>query len=49
MKIHELKLQKESTLKSELFIHDLNRPEVKKTSKEKPEQQQQQLLKKKRD
>lgn len=49
MKIHELKLQKESTLKSELFIHDLNRPEVKKTSKEKPEQQQQHLLKKKRD
>lgn len=33
MKIHELKLQKESTLKSELLIHDLNRQEPKKNSK----------------
>lgn len=45
MKIHQLKLQKESTLKSELFVHDLNRPEVKKNSKQKPEQ----IVKKKRD
>lgn len=33
MKIHELKLQKESTINSELMIHDLNRQELKKNSK----------------
>jgi len=30
MKIHELKLQKESTLKSELILHDMNRQDPKK-------------------
>lgn len=35
MKIHELKLQKETTNRSELIQHDMNKPEIKKPSKQK--------------
>jgi hypothetical protein len=57
MKIHELKLQKEGTLRSELLLQDLNRangkaqPQESKKSREdreKPEKQLQ-LIKKKRE